>query len=103
MNEVVNPESAHIPKVFVVCDRSDTAPVWSYILRQQGLIVILETSREKAIDRAERIDKSLFAGNWTKYALKHRLDFQPLFQFQPLESLAHVRERDLNKVRNCSI
>jgi len=59
MNEVVNPGSAHIPKVFVVCDRSDTAPVWSYILRQQGLIVILETSREKAIDRIERIDKSL--------------------------------------------
>jgi DNA-binding response OmpR family regulator len=41
----------HIPKVFVVCDRSDTAPVWGYILRQQGLITILETSIEKAIDR----------------------------------------------------
>ena len=40
-----------IPKVFVVCDQRDTAPVWGYILRQQGLIVILETSREKAIDR----------------------------------------------------
>jgi hypothetical protein len=35
----------------VVCDQSDTAPVWGYILRQQGLIVILETSIEKAIDR----------------------------------------------------
>jgi len=40
-----------IPKVFVACDQRDTAPVWGYILRQQGLIVILETSREKAIDR----------------------------------------------------
>jgi len=40
-----------IPKVFVVCDQKDTAPVWGYILRQQGLIVVLETSREKAIDR----------------------------------------------------
>ena len=40
-----------IPKVFVVCDQRDTAPVWGYILRQQGLIVILETSIEKAIDR----------------------------------------------------
>jgi DNA-binding response OmpR family regulator len=39
-----------IPKVFVVCDQKDTAPVWGYILRQQGLIVILETSTEKAID-----------------------------------------------------
>jgi DNA-binding response OmpR family regulator len=43
--------SVHIPKVFVVCDQRDTAPVWGYILRQQGLTVILETSRDKAIDR----------------------------------------------------
>jgi len=41
----------HVPKIFVVCDRTDTAPVWGYILRQQGLIVILETSVEKALDR----------------------------------------------------
>ena len=40
-----------IPKVFVVCNQRDTAPVWGYILRQQGLIVILETSIEKVIDR----------------------------------------------------
>lgn len=40
-----------IPKVFVVCDQRDTAPVWGYILRQQGLIVIMETSMEKALDR----------------------------------------------------
>ena len=43
--------AVHIPKVFVVCDQKDTAPVWGYILRQQGLTVILETSIEKAIDR----------------------------------------------------
>ena len=51
MNQVVNPGSAHIPKIFVVCDQSDTAPVWGYILRQQGLNVVLETSLEKAVDR----------------------------------------------------
>jgi DNA-binding response OmpR family regulator len=39
-----------IPKVFVVCDQKDTAPVWGYILRQQGLRVFLETSLEKAIE-----------------------------------------------------
>ena len=43
--------AVHIPKVFVVCDQKDTAPVWGYILRQQGLTVILETSIERAIDR----------------------------------------------------
>lgn len=40
-----------IAKIFVVCDQQDTAPVWGYILRQRGLVVILETSLEKAIDR----------------------------------------------------
>src|SRR6266498_3888882 len=43
--------AVHIPKIFVVCDQKDTAPVWGYILRQQGLNVILETSIEKSIDR----------------------------------------------------
>ena len=43
--------AVYIPKAFVVCDQRDTAPVWGYILRQQGLIVVLETSRDKAIDR----------------------------------------------------
>ena len=40
-----------IPKIFVVCDQKDTAPVWGYVLRQRGLIVILEASLEKAMDR----------------------------------------------------
>jgi DNA-binding response OmpR family regulator len=43
--------SVHTPQILVVCDQKDTAPVWGYILRQQGLKVLLETSLEKAIDR----------------------------------------------------
>ena len=39
------------PKVFVVCDQSDTAPVWGYILRQNGLTVILESSLDNALER----------------------------------------------------
>src|SRR5215475_7213330 len=42
----------NIPKIFVVCDQRNTAPVWGYILRQEGLTVILETSRDKAIDHS---------------------------------------------------
>ena len=45
------PQGRPVPKIFVVCDQRDTAPVWGYILRQQGLNVILETSLDKAIDR----------------------------------------------------
>ena len=41
----------NIPKIFVLCDRNDTAPLWGYVLRQQGLIAILETRLDKVIDR----------------------------------------------------
>lgn len=51
MNQADNSGLAHTPKIFVVCDQRDTAPVWGYILRQQGLIVILETSLDKAVER----------------------------------------------------
>jgi DNA-binding response OmpR family regulator len=40
-----------VAKIFVVCNQRDMAPVWGYILRQQGLIVILETFLERVIDR----------------------------------------------------
>ena len=50
MNQVEELKSNYVPKIFVVCDRTDTAPVWGFILRQQGLVVILETSLDKAVD-----------------------------------------------------
>ena len=50
MNPVDELKSKYVPKIFVVCDRTDTAPVWGFVLRQQGLTVILETSLDKAID-----------------------------------------------------
>ena len=49
--QALNPLGARpIPKIFVICDQRDTAPVWEFILSQHGLIVILETSLEKVID-----------------------------------------------------
>lgn len=51
MSPVDELKSKYVPKIFVVCDQSDTAPVWGFILRQQGLTVILETSLERAVER----------------------------------------------------
>lgn len=51
MNPVDELKSIYVPKIFVVCDQTDTAPVWGFILRQQGLNVILETSLDRAVDR----------------------------------------------------
>jgi DNA-binding response OmpR family regulator len=44
-------DGQNIPKIFVLCDRNDTAPLWGYILRQQGLVAILETDPEKSVER----------------------------------------------------
>ncbi len=38
------------PKVYIICNQSDTAPAWGYILRQRGLTVVMETSLEQAVD-----------------------------------------------------
>ena len=44
-------EARELPKIFVVCDQGDTAPVWGYILGQRGLRVVLETAIDKAVER----------------------------------------------------
>lgn len=51
MTQVDHLRTREIPKIFVVCDQNDTAPVWGYVLSQRGLSVILETSIDKAVDR----------------------------------------------------
>jgi DNA-binding response OmpR family regulator len=50
MNPIDNLVYEHIPKIFVLCDRNDTAPLWGYVLRQQGLVAILETDHEKSVE-----------------------------------------------------
>ncbi len=43
-------DGQNIPKIFILCDRSDTLPLWGYVVRQQGLVAILETDVDKAIE-----------------------------------------------------
>src|SRR5512142_2133192 len=38
------------PKVYIICNQSDTAPAWGYVLRQKGLTVVMETSLEQAVE-----------------------------------------------------
>jgi DNA-binding response OmpR family regulator len=40
------------PRVFVVCDQDATAPIWGYIIREKGLVAILETSAQRAMERS---------------------------------------------------
>ncbi|MBN1304222.1 MAG: response regulator transcription factor [Anaerolineales bacterium] len=39
-------------RVFVVCDQAATAPIWGYLIREKGLVAIMETSTQRALDRA---------------------------------------------------
>jgi DNA-binding response OmpR family regulator len=45
--------------VFVICDQNDTAPIWGYIIREKGLIAILETSVERAMTRSAEVAPDL--------------------------------------------
>jgi DNA-binding response OmpR family regulator len=41
----------HSPlRVYVVCDQSATAPIWGYLIREKGLLAIIETMVERAMD-----------------------------------------------------
>ena len=46
--------SQNPPRVFIVCDQDATAPIWGYIIREKGLIAIVETSVERAIERVKK-------------------------------------------------
>lgn len=39
-------------RVYVVCDQSATAPIWGYLIREKGLVAIIETVVERAMDHA---------------------------------------------------
>ncbi len=39
-------------RVFVICDQDATAPIWGYIIREKGLVAIVETSVQSAMDRS---------------------------------------------------
>ena len=43
-------KSTHIPKIFVVCDLMETAPVWGYILKHKGMQVVLKSDVDQAVE-----------------------------------------------------
>jgi DNA-binding response OmpR family regulator len=38
--------------VYVVCDQTATAPIWGYLIREKGLVAILETVVDRAMEHA---------------------------------------------------
>ena len=45
-------ETGTASRVFIICDQPATAPIWGYIIREKGLVAILETSIQRAMERS---------------------------------------------------
>jgi len=52
MTPTDSPNSQAALRVFIICDQTDTAPIWGYMIREKGLVAILETSVQRAMGRA---------------------------------------------------
>lgn len=49
-SQIFDSNASH--RVFVICDQDTTAPIWGYIIREKGLVAILETSVQRAMERS---------------------------------------------------
>src|SRR5512134_2952957 len=87
-------------RVFIVCDQTDTAPIWGYMIREKGLVSILETSVQRAMGRAvedipDLIIIDVNASHQVRIALckKFRaLSSSPVLLFLPTNNEAEILE-----------
>jgi len=48
LSQTINGETTPF-RVYVVCDQNATAPIWGYLIREKGLVAIIETVVERAM------------------------------------------------------
>ncbi|GAB4504557.1 MAG: response regulator YycF [Anaerolineales bacterium] len=98
-------------RVFIVCDQTDTAPIWGYIIREKGLVAILETSVQRAMGRAvedipDLIIIDVNASRQERVALckKFRaLSSSPILLFLPTNNEAEMLEAYAAGVDECVV
>ena len=98
-------------RVFVVCDQTDTAPIWGYMIREKGLVAILETSVQRAMGRAvedipDLIIIDVNASHQERIALckKFRtLSSSPILLFMPSNNEVEILEAYEAGVDECVI
>src|SRR5271157_751474 len=87
-------------RVFVVCDQDATAPIWGYIIREKGLVAILETSVQRAMERSMEeipdlivIDVNASHPQRMELCKKFRsLSASPILLFSPTNDEAEILE-----------
>lgn len=98
-------------RVFVVCDQTDTAPIWGYMLREKGLVAILETSVSRAMGRAiedipDLIIIDVNASHEERLALCRKfraLSSSPILLFLPSNNEAEILEAYEAGVDECVV
>ena len=98
-------------RVFVVCDQDATAPIWGYIIREKGLVAILETSTQRAMERSMEeipdlviIDVNAPHPQRMELCKKFRsLSNSPILLFLPTNNEAEILEAYHNGVDECVI
>ena len=106
-----SPEAIGALRVFVVCDQDATAPIWGYIIREKGLVAILETSVQRAMERSMEeipdlivIDVDASHQQRIELCKKFRsLSTSPILLFSPTNNEAEILEAYQNGVDECVI
>lgn len=109
-NDPASPPQAAL-RVFVVCDQTDTAPIWGYMIREKGLVAILETSVQRAMGRAVEdipdliiIDVNASHGERIALCKKFRaLSGSPILLFLPANNEAEILEAYEAGVDECMV
>jgi DNA-binding response OmpR family regulator len=98
-------------RVFVVCDQDATAPIWGYIIREKGLVAILETSVQRAMERSMEeipdlivIDVNASHPQRMELCRKFRtLSTTPILLFLPTNNEAEILESYQSGVDECVV
>jgi DNA-binding response OmpR family regulator len=99
------------PRVYIVCDQDATAPIWGYIIRDKGLVAIIETSVERALERSmeeipDLIVIDLNAPHHQRMELCRKiraLSASPILLFLPTNNEPEILEAYQNGVDECVV
>lgn len=103
--------SPNTPRVFIVCDQDATAPIWGYIIREKGLVAILETSVQRAMERSveeipDLIIIDLNAPHTQRMELCRKfrsMSASPILLFLPYNNETEILEAYQNGVDECVV
>jgi DNA-binding response OmpR family regulator len=111
MNTLNFPEPKAALRVFVICDQDATAPIWGYIIREKGLVAIIETSVQRAMERSVEeipdlivIDVNASHLQRIELCKKFRaLSASPILLFLPSNNEAEILEAYQTGVDECVV